>query len=85
MVVLVSYLGSNLTGMIESLEKIENLFLFHYYDATAQALEAGQESGNIIALLAIGLVAFGLAVLFFQRRNITVGAWPWQRGKVPAA
>jgi hypothetical protein len=30
------------------------------------------------------LAAFGLAVFFFQRRDITVGAWPWQRGKMPA-
>jgi len=81
-VVLASYLGSNLSGMISSLEKIENLFLFHYYDATAQALEVGQETGDMITLLLISLAAFGLAVLFFQRRNITVGAWPWQRGVI---
>ncbi len=79
-VVLVSYLGSNLSGMISSLERIEKLFLFHYYEATAQALEIGQQTGNMIALLVISMVAFGLAVVFFQRRNITVGAWPWQRG-----
>jgi hypothetical protein len=30
------------------------------------------------------LAAFALALLFFQRRDITVGAWPWQRGRVPA-
>ena len=29
-------------------------------------------------------IAFGLALFFFQRRDITVGAWPWQRGKIPA-
>ncbi len=81
-VVLVSYLGSNLSGMISSLEKIENFFLFHYYEATAQALEVGQQTGNMIALLAISLVAFGLALAFFQRRSITVGAWPWQRGVI---
>jgi ABC-2 type transport system permease protein len=81
-VVLVSYLGSNLSGMISSLEKIEKLFLFHYYEATAQALEVGQQTDNMIALLVISLVAFGLALIFFQRRNITVGAWPWQRGVI---
>ncbi len=81
-VVLVSYLGSNLSGMISSLEKIENIFLFHYYESTAQALEVGQQTGNMIALLVISLVAFGLALVFFQRRSITVGAWPWQRGVI---
>jgi ABC-2 type transport system permease protein len=82
-VVLVSYLGSNLTGMITSLESIENLFLFHFYDATAEALVKGQEVSNILVLLAVAVVVFGGAVLFFQIRDITVGAWPWQRGKLP--
>jgi len=83
-VVIGSYLASNLAGMVSSLEAIEGLFLFHYYEATGQALEAGQEPANMLILLAVGLVAFALAVLFFQRRNITVGAWPWQRGKLPS-
>ncbi|MCK5428418.1 MAG: ABC transporter permease subunit, partial [Anaerolineales bacterium] len=81
-VVLVSYLGSNLTGLIASLENIEHFFLFHYYEATAEALEVGQQTGNTAALLAIALVAFALTLIFFQRRNITVGAWPWQRGVI---
>jgi ABC-2 type transport system permease protein len=83
-VVIGSYLASNLAGMVPSLEAIEGLFLFHFYEATGQALEAGQEPGNMLILLAVALLAFGLAVVFFQRRNITVGAWPWQRGKLPS-
>ena len=82
-VVVASYLGSNLTGMISSLERIENLFLFHFYEASAEALEKGQQIGDMLVLLAIALVAFGVAVFFFQRRDITVGAWPWQRGRIP--
>ena len=81
-VVLFSYLGSNLSGIITSLEKIEYFFLFHYYEATAEALEMGQQTGDTISLLVISLVAFGLAVVFFHLRNITVGAWPWQRGVI---
>jgi ABC-2 type transport system permease protein len=84
-VVIGSYLASNLAGMVSSLEAVEGLFLFHYYEATGQALEAGQEPGNLLILLAVALVAFGLAVVSFQRRNVTVGAWPWQRGKLPAS
>jgi ABC-2 type transport system permease protein len=84
-VVVVSYLGSNLTGMITSLESIENLFLFHYYEATAEALENGQQLGNMLVLLVVALVAFGLAVFFFQIRDVTVGAWLWQRGRIPEA
>ena len=84
-VVVASYLGSNLTGMITSLESIEWLFLFHYFEATAEALENGPQVGNVLILLAVGLVAFGLAALFFQIRDVTVGAWPWQRGRIPEA
>ena len=43
----------------------------------------GQKLGNMLILLGVALVAFGLAVLFFHWRNITVGAWPWQRGRIP--
>jgi ABC-2 type transport system permease protein len=82
-VVIASYLGSNLTGMISSLEPVRNLFLFHFYEATAEALEQGQQAGNLLVLLAVALVAFGAAFTFFQRRDLTVGAWPWQRGRIP--
>jgi ABC-2 type transport system permease protein len=83
-VVLISYLGNNLTGMIESLEKLKWIFLFHYFDASANALLNGQDSGAVITLLLVILAAFGLAAFFFQRRDITVGVWPWQKGKLPA-
>jgi len=83
--VLISYLGSNLAGMVSSLESVQNLFLFHFYEASAEALEVGQQTENLITLLVITAVAFGLAILFFQRRNITVGTWLWQRGKTPAS
>ena len=82
-VVIGSFLGSNLTGMIDSLQSIEWLFLFRFYEATADALKNGQPGENILILLGVTLAAFGLAVLFFQWRNITVGAWPWQRGRIP--
>jgi len=82
-VVIASYLGSNLTGMIDSLKSIENLFLFHFYEATAESLVKGQQLGNTLILMGVALAAFGLAVLFFQLRDITVGAWPWQRGRIP--
>ena len=82
-VVIGSFLGSNLTGMIDSLQSIEGLFLFHFYEATADALKNGQQLGNMLILLAVALAAFGLAVVFFQLRNVTVGAWPWQRGRIP--
>lgn len=83
-VVLISYLGNNLTGMIESLENLKWIFLFHYFDASANALLNGQVGSDVVTLLLFSLAAFGLAAFFFQRRDITVGVWPWQKGKLPA-
>jgi len=80
----VSYFGSNLSGMVSSLEPLQPLFLHHYLDATGAALTEGQQASDMLVLAAVGLVAFALALVFFQRRDITVGVWPWQRGKMPA-
>ncbi len=82
--VIASYLGNNLAGMIDSLEPVKNLFLFTFYDASAEVFLNGQAAGDVLVLLAVILISLGLAVLFFQRRSITVGAWPWQRGRLPA-
>jgi ABC-2 type transport system permease protein len=84
-VVLISYLGSNLTGMVEALESIEWLFVFHFFDASAQAFENGQKTSDVLALLGIAIVMYVLALFFFHKRDITVGAWPWQKGKLPAS
>lgn len=76
-IVIVSYFGSNLANSTSALEPFEPLFLFTYLDSTARAVQEGQQAGDVLVLLGTGLVAFGLALFFFQRRNLTVGAWPW--------
>jgi ABC-2 type transport system permease protein len=82
--VAVSYFGSNLSAQVSTLESIQPLFLFHYLDSTAGLFETGPQTSDVLTLLGIALVAFILALVFFQMRDITVGAWPWQRGKIPA-
>jgi hypothetical protein len=84
-VVVASFLGNNLAGMISSLERIKGAFLYNYFESSAEALINGQQPADLLVLLLVALVAFGLAVFFFQRRDITVGAWPWQKGKMRAA
>ena len=79
-----SYFGSNLSGMVSALEPLKPLFLHTYLDATGRSLTEGQQLGDVLVLLVVGLAACGLALVFFQRRDVTVGAWPWQRGKMPA-
>ena len=83
-VFLISYFGNNLAGLVTSLEAIQPFFLHHYFDATAEVLLSGPQASDILILLVVALLFFLLALLFFQWRNLTVGAWPWQRGKLPA-
>lgn len=78
---IVSYFGSNLAASTSLLEPFEPLFLFTYLDSTGSAVLEGQPASDVLILLAIGLVAFGLALFFFQRRDLTVGAWPWQQAR----
>jgi ABC-type transport system involved in multi-copper enzyme maturation permease subunit len=79
---LVSYFGSNLAGSTKVLEPFEPFFLFTYLDSTGYAVPNGQATGDVLVLVGIGLVSFLLALFFFQRRKLTVGAWPWQRAKL---
>ena len=80
--VIASYFAGNLATQVEVMEGLEPLSLFTYYDSTATAFSEGQQAGDVMVLIGIAVVFFALALVFFQRRNITVGAWPWQRAKI---
>lgn len=81
-VLVVSYFGNNLAASTSALEPFEPFFLFTYLDASGKAVLEGQQAGDLVILLGVGLVSYLLAVVFFERRNLTVGAWPWQRARV---
>ena len=83
-ILLVSYFGSNLAASTAVLEPFEPFFLFTYLDAAGSAVVAGQQASDMLILLGVGLVAYTLAIFFFQRRNLTVGSWPWQRASIQA-
>ena len=78
-----SYFGLILVNFVESLEPIRVVFLFHYLNFSATVFEEGQQAEDVALLLGLAVLFFGLALLSFQRRNVTVGAWPWQRARVP--
>jgi ABC-2 type transport system permease protein len=82
--IIVSYFGNNLGNQVSSLDAVRPLFLFNYLDYTGKAVTEGQQVGDVLVLLGTGLVAFVLALIFFRRRKLTVGAWPWQRSGVEA-
>ncbi len=80
-----SYFGENIAGMVKSLEPIKYFSLFNYYNTTATIFSDGPKLSDILILLGIAAVFYVLALIFFTRRNITVGSWPWQRGKIPVS
>jgi ABC-type transport system involved in multi-copper enzyme maturation permease subunit len=79
---ILSYFGKNLAGMVKSLEPIKYFSLFNYYDTTATTFSKGPQLSDIVILLGVAAVFYILALICFRRRNITVGAWLWLRGKI---
>jgi len=77
-----SYFGENLAGFVESLDAIKPLSLFYYFDSSATVFTEGVKAADVGLLLGVAVLFFGLALLGFQRRNVTVGAWPWQRSRI---
>jgi ABC-2 type transport system permease protein len=77
-----SFFAENIAGMVKSLEPLKYFSLFNYYNTTETIFLDGARISDIVILLGIAVVFFILALIFFQKRNITVGAWHWQRGKI---
>ena len=77
-----SYFGENFAGMVKSLEPIRYFSLFNYYDTTATIFSVGPRLSDILILLGIAAAFYVSALICFSRRNITVGTWPWQKGKI---
>src|SRR5690606_28637860 len=59
-VLVVSYFGSNLAASTDVLKPFEPFFLFTYLDASGTAVLEGQAAGDLLVLLAVGLVSFAL-------------------------
>jgi len=81
-VLIVSYFGENIAGMVTSLEWLRPFSLFTYFDTTAEAFSSGPDITDVLILLAVAVVFYLLALLSFQRRDVTVGAWPWARARI---
>lgn len=81
--VAVNYFGNNIVGTVSTMEKFQPIFLFHYYNSKASAFVTGQKFEDVLVLLTVAFAAYGLAVFFFHRRDISVGVWPWQNTKLP--
>ena len=78
-----SYLFNNLGGTVQVLEDYLPLQPFYYYNGAA-ILKGTVDGLRIATLLIAAAICLALAVISFQRRNVTVGEWPWQRIKANA-
>ena len=82
LVFIISYFGNSVANLTDKLEPLRPIFLFSYLNTSPKVFTEGVNGGDIAVLLGVSAVFFTLALLSFQRRNITVGAWPWQRPQV---
>jgi ABC-2 type transport system permease protein len=81
LVLVVSFFGSNLLPMVEGLAPLAGALPFHYFERSVAVFTEGVQPGDVIVLLGAALVLLLLAVLAFERRNLTVGTWFWRRAR----
>lgn len=79
---IISYFSEPLAVHVESLDPIRPYSLFTYLDSSSNVFREGVQAKDVLTLLEVASVFFVLALLSFQRRNVTVGAWPWQRATI---
>lgn len=78
----VSFFGDNLAGMAPVLEPIQPFLPHWYFENVVQMLTGDMAWRDAGTLLLIGAAFLLLAAISFQRRNLTVGMWPWQRPRM---
>lgn len=78
---IVSYLSENFANHVESLNPIKPYSLFTYFDTSSNVFQQGVQAKDVVTLFVVATVFFVLTLIGFQQRNVTVGSWPWQKGK----
>ncbi len=58
-------------GLLDVLEPLGLLSLFHYYDPVAVAVDTGFPAGHFLVLLGVATATFAGAAVYFQRRDIS--------------
>jgi ABC-2 type transport system permease protein len=80
-VLIIGYFGNNLAPMLDALQPFRAFFLYNYFDTSPELLARGPDPADIFMLMLIAAAFLTLALVAFQRRDITVGRWPWQRAR----
>jgi len=79
---ILSYFMDNFASHIEPLSPLAPFSIFTYFDTSAHIFSEGAQTSNVLVLFGLAALFFALTLLSFRRRNVTVGAWPWQRAKI---
>lgn len=79
--VLIGYFGKTMAISLPAIARVKFLFLFTHFDTSPEIFSEGLQLEGPLILLAVAAIFFALAVLSFERRDITVGLWPWQRAR----
>lgn len=77
-ILVLTFFGNNLAGMVTALDDVKPLFPFSYFSRVSELLTGDVPWDDVGALVAMGTVLLLVGALGFQRRDLTVGAWPWQ-------
>lgn len=84
-ILVASYFGTNVAGMVPSLDIIKPFSLFTYFDTSADAFSHGPAASDVVTLVAVATLFLTLAAVTFGMRNAGAGTWAWQRGRSVAA
>lgn len=74
----ISYFGNNLAAMLDAPTAVRAASPFYYYDASETVLLHGPQTEDVLLLLGVAGMLWGLGMLCFQRRDLTVNTWPWR-------
>lgn len=78
-----SYLVDSLAEITEQLDPYQPFSLNYYYNSQ-ELMVSGLVWEDAIVLAGVLVVFLVLALVSFERRNVTVDAWPWQRPQLPS-
>jgi ABC-2 type transport system permease protein len=81
-ILIFTFFANNLAGLVPTLEAYQPFMPFYYSDQVVRTLVRETAWGESLVLLAMAAGFLILAFIGFQKRNITVGAWPWQRPRM---
>jgi ABC-2 type transport system permease protein len=82
-ILVLAFFGNNLAGLVPSLEPLQPFMPFYYFDQVLGVFVGDAAWGDALVLLVMAVGFLLLGMISFQKRNLTVGVWPWQRARLP--